>query len=315
MIENKNYILNNFKLPGTRTIVILDGVYSPDLSDQSSDLVIKNNELVISENIKIETPIHLIFLSQKNYESNFDITAEKNSRTNIIEEHIGFKDKPCSSAIKINVKAFAESTILYQKIKFENIENSKHKVETNISQETGSKLINTLLSKEVKSYKENLHIKLEGEGASYENKSITLLKDQQNVTNKIRIEHLTPGCSSNVLAKSIIDDNATNNFDCRVIAHPNATNTKTHVTNKNLLLSDKATANTAPELEIYVDDVICTHGATVGQLDEDALFYLRSRGIEKENATKILQEAFIKEITDEILTFDRFKSAILYFCS
>jgi len=306
---NKNFIADNFKLPDTDLMVILNGIYQPTISKINSNLTYKNKTLTIAKNSKNKIPLHLLFLTTEDHHNIFDIVAEENSYLHIIEEQASFENGAYTSKIETNIVMQNGSEILYQKFQLENSSQSQQQVKTIIHQEKNSNFKTTLICKDPKSSKEHSHIKLLGENASYDHKSISLLKDNQTATNQICIEHLKPNCTSNVLAKSIVDDSAINNFECRVVAHLDAIKTEAHVTNKNLLLSKKATANSAPELEIYVDDVICTHGSTMGQLDMDALFYLRSRGISKDNATKILTDGFVQEITDEILKYDRFKIA------
>ena len=305
---NKNYITTKFKLPDTSTLVILNGIHQPELSDAYINSIFENQTLKIPKNTKIEQPIHLLFLTSQNYDSTLDIIAEKNSYATIIEEYSSLGDKTYTSNIKTNITAKDHSEIIQYKIQIENIEQSNHQTKTHINQEQNSKITSFFISKGAKTSSDTLHIKLAAENASYDIKGINLLCNTQTMSQQIKIEHLVPNCTSNVLFKSIVDDQATNNFDCRVIAHLNATKTETHVTNKNLLLSESATANTSPELEVYVDDVICTHGATVGQLDQEAIFYLRSRGITKDIAVKLLTAAFVQEITDQFIKFDRLKT-------
>ncbi|MDR1057605.1 MAG: SufD family Fe-S cluster assembly protein [Coxiellaceae bacterium] len=305
---NKKYILNNFKLPGTNILVMLNGEYQPQLSDQSN-LQFANQTVTFSKNMKIETPIHLLFLTARDCHTMFNIIATEGSYTTIIEEHASLGEQIYTSDIKVNIDAKARSEIVHYKLQFENITKSTHRAETNINQETDSKIISCFINKGANITTDRLWVKLMGEKASYKVRGVNLLSDQQNMTCQICIEHLVPNCISSVLTKGIIDDRSVSNFDCRVIAHSNAVKTETHVLNKNLLLSEKAVVNTAPELEVYVDDVTCTHGATVGELDKEALFYLRSRGIAKNMAIKILTNAFIQEITTQFAQYSRYKIA------
>jgi Fe-S cluster assembly protein SufD len=119
--------------------------------------------------------------------------------------------------------------------------------------------------------------------------------DQQH-DNPILIEHMAPGCTSRQLYKGIVDGGAHGVFNGHIIVRPGAFGTDASQTNKNLLLSDHAEVDTRPRLEIFADDVQCTHGAAVGRLDEDALFYLRSRGIPEQEARGVLTYAFAREM-------------------
>lgn len=123
-----------------------------------------------------------------------------------------------------------------------------------------------------------------------------LVDKTQQCENHIKVHHRATDCTSKQLYKGIMDDEATAGFHGHVVVHPDAQRTAAFQTNRNILLTDKAKVNTTPFLEIYADDVQCSHGATVGQLDDEALFYLRSRGISEHNARKLLMFAFANEI-------------------
>ena len=114
------------------------------------------------------------------------------------------------------------------------------------------------------------------------------------------VEHASPHCSSRQFYNGILDGQSRGVFHGRIIVHKDAQKTDAKQTNRNLLLSDSAQIDTKPQLEIYADDVKCTHGATIGQIEEDALFYLRSRGIDEISARKLLLLAFASECLDRM---------------
>ena len=118
---------------------------------------------------------------------------------------------------------------------------------------------------------------------------------RQHLDNYMLVEHASPHCASRQFYNGILDDHAHGVFHGRIIVHKEAQKTDAKQTNRNLLLSDDARIDTKPQLEIYADDVKCTHGATIGQMDENALFYLRSRGIDEISARKLLLLAFANE--------------------
>jgi Fe-S cluster assembly protein SufD len=124
--------------------------------------------------------------------------------------------------------------------------------------------------------------------------------DRQLVDNYTVFDHVAPHCLSRELYKGVLDDNARAVFNGRVIVRQQAQKTDAYQKNNNLLLSDAAQVNTKPQLEIYADDVQCTHGATIGQIEDDAVFYLQSRGLAQEVARRMLRFAFIGEIIDEV---------------
>ena len=124
--------------------------------------------------------------------------------------------------------------------------------------------------------------------------------NEQIIDNHTRIDHKMPNCNSHELYKGILDGNSSAVFNGKIYVHPDAQKTDAKQTNRVLLLSDNAKINTKPELEIFADDVKCTHGATVGQIDEDALFYLRSRGLDYQKAHSILTYAFAEEALNQL---------------
>lgn len=145
-----------------------------------------------------------------------------------------------------------------------------------------------------------LDVKLLDEQADADLNGLYLVDKTQHVDNQISITHAAPNCTSNQLFKGILDDQSRAVFSGLIHVWPQAQQTRAYQNNKNLLLTDEARANTQPRLEIYADDVKCSHGATVGQLDSEAMFYLRSRGIGLEEARKLMMLAFADEIVQKI---------------
>jgi Fe-S cluster assembly protein SufD len=141
---------------------------------------------------------------------------------------------------------------------------------------------------------------LDGEGCECAMNGFYMVKGNQHVDNHTSIDHAKPHGSSRELYKGILDERASGVFNGRVIVRPGAQKTDARQTNKNLILSEDALINTIPQLEIYADDVKCAHGATIGQLEADALFYLRSRGIGLEDARHLLTYAFVSDINNRI---------------
>jgi Fe-S cluster assembly protein SufD len=138
------------------------------------------------------------------------------------------------------------------------------------------------------------------EGSEATLNGLYLVEGSQHVDNQLTVDHTEPNASSHELYKGILNDTATAAFNGKIIVRKGAQKTDAEQTNQNLMLSDDAVVNTKPELQIFADDVRCTHGATVGQLDAEAAFYLRSRGIGKEEARGMLTYAFSKDVIDRI---------------
>jgi len=141
---------------------------------------------------------------------------------------------------------------------------------------------------------------IEGENCETNLNGAYLLKDLQHLDNHTIVDHIAPHCNSNELYKGILSGKATGIFNGKVFVRPNAQKISAFQSNANVLLSDDASVNSKPELEIYANDVKCSHGSTTGQLDEDAVFYLRARGLSEKSARSLITQAFIAEVVDKV---------------
>ena len=166
----------------------------------------------------------------------------------------------------------------------------------------------------------NVYTTLDGENCGATLNGLYMIGGEQHCDHQTQIIHAQPNCFSRELYKGILDGRSHGVFNGKVYVHPIAQKTDGKQTNKTLLLSDQAKADTKPQLEIFADDVKCTHGATIGQIDQQALFYMKSRGIDKETATKLLTYAFAADVLETIeleplkhelekLTLERFTEA------
>jgi Fe-S cluster assembly protein SufD len=151
---------------------------------------------------------------------------------------------------------------------------------------------------------------VDGENCESILNGIYLTEENQHVDNHTLVDHRKPHCYSNEKYKGIMNGNSTGVFNGKVFVRQDAQKINAYQSNQNILLSDDATINTKPELEIYADDVKCSHGSTTGQLDEEAMFYLQARGIGKESARKLLVQAFLDEAVNEIES-EIFKEKVL----
>ena len=141
---------------------------------------------------------------------------------------------------------------------------------------------------------------MQGEGSEVTLGGCVIADKMQHVDNNTLIEHLVPNCQSHELYKYVLDDSAVGAFAGKVLVHEGAQKTSSKETNANLLATRTARMYTQPMLEIYADDVQCSHGSTVGQMDETALFYMRQRGIDEKEARLLLKAAFITEVIENI---------------
>ncbi len=174
-----------------------------------------------------------------------------------------------------------------------------------IEQEAGSRVKIVIVNLEISKSRglevsNNITVSQLGEGCSTEIYALAFLHGSDSVTTETHVTHAVGGGTSVQLIKFVLDDNSRGRFIGDLKIAPDAQQTEAHQTNRNLLLSDTAEMRTQPQLEIYADDVKATHGASTGQLDESALFYMQQRGIDKQKARQLLVNAFMKEVLNTI---------------
>lgn len=146
----------------------------------------------------------------------------------------------------------------------------------------------------------NINVVFEGEGSECELNGCVIASDRQHIENHTFIDHKVGHCNSNELYKYILDDKSVGVFEGRILVRADAQKSVSQETNQNLCLTKECRMFTKPELEIYADDVKCAHGSTVGQLNEQALFYMQQRGISLHKAKMLLQQAFVNEVIERI---------------
>ncbi|MDC1141817.1 Fe-S cluster assembly protein SufD [Planctomycetota bacterium] len=146
----------------------------------------------------------------------------------------------------------------------------------------------------------NVNVMLRGEGGNCHVNGLTLGRDSEHIDNHVLIDHIKPHCSSDQLYRAVVNDKARSVFSGKIIVRNSGGGADAHQNSNNLLLSDSAHVDTKPQLEIYTDDVKCSHGATSGQLDKDAIFFLRSRGLNEDAARNLLTYAFANDVIEHI---------------
>ncbi len=185
--------------------------------------------------------------------------------------------------------------------KLENFNNESTLISsTYFTQEANSNVSTNAITLNGGLIRNNVYVEFKGQGANANVFGVYLMDRTQHVDNQVFIDHAVPNCTSNELFKGILDEEATGVFNGHILVQKDAQKTNAFQNNRNILLTDTASIDTKPFLEIYADDVKCSHGATVGQLDEDAMFYLRSRGITEDNARMLLLYAFVAEVSNFI---------------
>lgn len=171
---------------------------------------------------------------------------------------------------------------------------------TEVSVERDGRSVTNTVQLEGKLLRNNLNVRIAGQNAQADLNGFYMAGGNDLFDNHTIVDHLVPNCLSNETYKGLLGGRATGVFNGKVLVHVDAQKTNAYQQNKNILLSDTATMNSKPELEIYADDVKCSHGSTTGQLDEDAVFYLRSRGLSHHGAIALLLTAFASEVLDSV---------------
>lgn len=173
---------------------------------------------------------------------------------------------------------------------------------TQVAQADNSIFTGNVFSFSGEMIRNNLSINLNGEHIESHMNGLYLLNEKTHVDNHTVANHRFPNCESHELYKGILDGKSNGVFNGKIFVQPDAQKTNAFQSNKNILMSPNAKVNTKPQLEIWADDVSCSHGCTIGQIDEDALFYLKARGISAVKAKSLMMEAFAGEVTDRIKT-------------
>lgn len=260
--------------------------------------------------VRLDKPVHMIFLTTPEdvpvmTHPRILIVAEANSRATIIETcaAIGGDSGGADGAYFTNtvteMVVGENAHIDHYRLGLES-EQALHVSSLNVRQAASSNVTCHNFTFGGRLVRNNINAALEGEGIHTTFNGLNIGRDRQHVDNYLRIDHLKPNCNSWEYYKTILDDRARGVFMGRIYVAPDAQKTDAKQTSANMLLSDDANVTTMPQLEIFADDVKCTHGATTGQLEESQLFYLQARGIDKVAARSLLIYAFANEMIEEV---------------
>ena len=261
--------------------------------------------LHVPANASLDRPVHLVFVSTREAAGTVAhprnlIIVERGARISLIESYVTLAEGTAywNNAVT-EVVAGAGSWIEHTRIQRES-EKAYHTGTTHVEQQRDSHYRSFSMAMGGALARHNLHARLDGENVETLMYGLYLTRGEQVVDNHTAIHHNQPNCRSWEVYKGVLDGRSRAVFNGKVFVRPEAQKTDAKQTNRNLLLSDTAKVDTKPQLEIFADDVKCTHGATVGRLDDLALFYARSRGVPAEKAQLLLTYAFAAEVTAEV---------------
>lgn len=330
--------IKEFKLQNAVTIVVVNGNYSESLSDKvilkglhinsfnnlddngkailtsqadvNADAFIALNtafsgmgfHLKIENNTQLQIPIHIIYIASSTDKAIINprniIEIGNNSEATIIEHQVTAQGKVFTNFL--SEKLIQENAKLTSYTIQDQGENG-FSVNTNqVKLSRSASYENTTLMLSGQLIRNNHNVVISGENAEAHLNGLFVINNTQLVDNHTLMDHQVPNCQSNELYKGIINDKSTGVFNGKIFVRKDAQKTNAYQSSKNILLSDDAAINTKPELEIYANDVKCSHGTSTGKIDESAMFYLNARGISNENAKIMLLNAFAEEVIDKI---------------
>ena len=260
--------------------------------------------IFVPKGVEVAEPVQLIYISSARQSGETIlprnlILAEANSKLTVVESYISTGNAAYFTNAVTEILAGDNAAI--EHIKLQDEAAAAFHIATIAGEFGRASRVNVhSFALGAKISRNNIRAKLAGEGLECILNGLYLTRGEQLADHHMIVEHAQPHCASHEYFNGILDDKSKGVFHGRIYVHPIAQKTDAKQTNKNLLLSDDARANTKPQLEIYADDVKCTHGATIGQLNDESIFYLRSRGIDTDMARQMLIHAFAGEIIERI---------------
>jgi Fe-S cluster assembly protein SufD len=248
--------------------------------------------------------IHLLYIATSDAAATVShprnlIVVGSGSQASVVESYIGLQGGLYFTNAVTEIVAGDGSVVTHYKLQRESDE-AYHVASLRTLQEESSDVSSHSISLGGALTRNDITAVMNGEGGELTLNGLYVPKGRQHVDNHTSIDHAKPHCNSRELYKGILDDQSSGVFNGKILVRPNAQKTNAKQTNKNLLLSRDALVNSTPQLEIFADDVKCTHGATIGRLSDEALFYLRSRGVGEEAARAMLTYAFASDIVGTV---------------
>jgi Fe-S cluster assembly protein SufD len=260
--------------------------------------------IVVAKEMEAELPVHVVWLAdgvaaKSSVHPRTLIVAERHSKLTVVESFVGTGDASYFTNAVAEAELADGATVHHVRVQRESAR-AFHVGTVEARQGRDSHWVSFSFASGARLSRTNVYTALDGEGCGATLNGLYMLDGEQHCDHQTRIEHAQPNTYSRELYKGILDGRSHGVFNGKVYVHPVAQKTDGKQTNNTLLLSDQARIDTKPQLEIFADDVKCTHGATVGRLDATALFYMKSRGLSAETARKLLTYAFAADVLETI---------------
>lgn len=331
-------LIGNYIFDNSHRIVFVNGIFYAELSTidrTTKQIIIKNTTEIFSDlyqtstkndtdpfillnkafasggyyieidpNYIADKPLHILnIISEEKDDIQHHhynlIKVGKNSQVSIIEENVNTNQKKLFKNTVYNIQVDENSILSHISVQ----QNHTKSINLNhifVKQQDNSTYNTQMINIGGDLVRNDINVQIDGESCDTDISGLGLLSGKDHVDNYINVSHNRPNSNSRQLFKYILDESSEGVFNGLVTVQPDAQKTDSQQTNKNILLSKNALMNSNPQLEIYADDVKCSHGSATGELDEDAIFYLRSRGIDLLAAKALLVEGFAKEVIDKI---------------
>ncbi len=289
-------------------IVFMNGVWQQDESRLGDLHAALNGDAtngyrvdLKAQSCLVTAPLELMFMWEGVAESSAKLTINVGANTSmiIVEHHLSVGSEVLSHVVDIDIHLGNQSKLVHKKI-MHDLNNSAHFARANVCVEAGAYYRNFALIKNTKVLRNEIDVTLAGSLAQCSLSAAMLLQKHEHADIKTQIHHAAPNGTSQQLFKAVIKEQARGVFQGRIKVAEGAQKTDGKQVCRALLLSDQAEMDAKPELEIYADDVACSHGCAIGDLDADAMFYLRSRGLNERQARALLLRAFVDEAIDTI---------------
>jgi len=288
------------------------------INNESSEWTSKSNPFVslntsmmnsglpihISDNSNIEKPLQIIYLTTETTDKlmnhpRFDIHVGKNSKITILEHYIGSTNVSYLTNAVSQFYLANNSQLSHVRLQEED-DTSHHIGFTSYNIEADSLLQSSFITNGSLLCRNDIKINFNGQGSHAQINGLSVTKDNQHHDKHIIVNHSNSECQSDQLFKFVLTDDASGVFNGKVVVGEDTKSTNANQSNKNLVLSPSAVMNANPQLEIYAEDVKCSHGSTTGQIDTEALFYLRSRGLSHDQANRLILNGFVSDILEKI---------------